>query len=173
MEYYENGYVEFVADLKDVYDEESGEGIYVPSNYPFSTPKVYLDGAQNVCLPEVPSSWYDDSVIVVNDDILTKYTNFIHFEVLIEDEEGNDVWMDGRTVSFEECLKKGRFKGARTVEEYEIERLYFDSLEKKKYKTTLVSASQLDVDDCLKYIEYIDPELVKRVGAAKDNTATQ
>lgn len=35
------GYVEFTPNLNDCYDPETGEEIYVPSNYPLDIPKIY------------------------------------------------------------------------------------------------------------------------------------
>ena len=159
----EYGYVELNPDLNDVYDMEHEEGIYVPSNYPFSFPQVYLEGACEQYYPQVLFSWSDDSIVVVNDTILTKYTKHGYAELLAEDENGNVIWVDGRTAPYAGCWG-GKYLGEhRGVLEYDVEEFHLDSLEKKKFKVTLESSAPMDANDVGKLINYIDPNIIKQV----------
>ena len=160
---YEYGYVQLNPDLNDVYDMEHEEEIYAPSNYPFNIPKVYLEGAGEEYYPQILFSWFDDSVVVVNEKILIKYTKHSYGELLAEDENGNVIWVDGRTAPYEGCWA-GKYLGEhRGVLEYDIEEFHLDTLEKKKFKVSLESSAPMDVNDVGKLIDYIDPNIIKRV----------
>ncbi len=157
------GYVQFNPDLNDSYDMENKEKLYVPSEYPFSIPKIYLKGFKEEQYPEDLLSWGRDSVIVTNDKILTRYTKSGYFESVTEDENGMTIWVDGRTVPYEECWKRkylGEYGG---VEEIVVEEFNLETLEKKKYKVTLDSTSPMDVDDFYSLVDYIDPNIIKRI----------
>ena len=75
------GYVELNPNLNDSYDPETGEEIYIPSNYPFDIPKVYLDGYSDYDC----NGRFENSVITVSDTKLTKYTyNISNWDGLAE-----------------------------------------------------------------------------------------
>lgn len=160
----ERGYVQFNPDLNDEYDMEHGDVIYEPSKYPLSIPKIYFDSSfDKYCL-----DWSDDSTIVINDGILTKYNKHSFFELLAEDENGNEIWVDERTAPYVGCWK-GKYLGeVRDVSEYDIEEFHLNTLEKKKYKVTLESTSRMDMDDFFRLVDYIDPEIIKRISTNKD-----
>lgn len=67
----EFGCVELNPDLNDYYDLETDEEIYVPSNYPFDIPKVYLEGWWN------PHDTVEgDCIIMVRDNAVVIYTHY-------------------------------------------------------------------------------------------------
>lgn len=170
---YEHGYVQLNPDLNDLYDVESGEEIYVPSNYPFSIPNVYLDGSSETCSPEIFASKYVESLVVVNDMFLTKYINNVYYELLTIDQNGNEIWVDSRTIPLEDYAEDGLYKDARSAEEFKIERIELNSLEKKTFKVTPESTSQMDLDDFSKFVNYIDPNIIKRINIKKDSAPNE
>ena len=159
----ERGYVQFNPDLNDSYDMENEEGIYVPSDYPFDIPKVYLEGACETYYPQIAFAWSDDSIIVVRDKVLTQYTKHSYAELLAEDEDGNVIWVDGRTAPYIGCWKGKYLDEVRGALEYDIEEYHLDTLEKKKYKVTLESTSKMNADDIIRFVDYIDPNIIKRI----------
>lgn len=168
IKFTESGYVELNPNLNDSYDLETGEEVYVPSEYPFSIPKVYLDATSVTDYSSLVSSCFDDSIIEVTDEFLTRYTNKIYYEALVEDDNGNEIWVDGRTLHSENSWDEASYKNARIAMGYEIERIDLNSLEKTKYKVTLESTSQMDMDDYSKFVNYIDSNLIKKININKD-----
>jgi hypothetical protein len=115
------GYVELNPDLNDFYDPETGEEIYIPSNYPFDIPKVYIEGGLGECVDR-------NSIITVKDNLVTRYTHF--------DNCGSEFY----------------------VVEYNL-----DTLEKKEYNFKLNSSSRISLWDCFSLLDYIDPNLIKKI----------
>lgn len=70
----EFGYVELDPNINDYYDMETGEEIYVPSNYPFDIPKVYIEGCW--CRHDV---FEQDSIITVRDNMVTVYKHYDNY----------------------------------------------------------------------------------------------
>ena len=99
----ERGYIEFNPNLNNSYDKEHDEGIYVPSDYPFSVPKIYIEGSCETYYPQIAFDWSDDTVVVAREDFLIKYTKRCYCELLAEDENGNVIYDQHRieTSSFE------------------------------------------------------------------------
>ena len=64
--------------------------------YPYSIPKVYLDGVGESYFPQWCFNWDNDSVVVVRDKHVVKYTKSVYIELLAKNKEGEIVWMDGR-----------------------------------------------------------------------------
>lgn len=168
----EHGYIEFNPDLNDFYDAEHDEEIYAPSNYPLCIPKIYLDGSCETYYPQIFFDWSDESTVVVRDKFLTKYTKHCYCELLAEDENGNVIWVDGRNAPYEGCWKGKYLNEVRGVLSYDIEEYHFDTLEKKTYKVTLDSTSPISVDDLTNLVDYIDPNLIKKIDNNKDNIPT-
>lgn len=164
----ERGYVQFNPDLNDSYDTEHDEEIYVPSNYPFKIPKVFLEGTREIYYPQTVFDWYDESVIAVRNNILTKYTKHGYCELLAKDENGNIIWVDGRTAPYEGCWKGTYLDDVRGVLEYDIEELDLETLVKRKYKVSLDSTSTIGKNELFEYIDYIDPDIIKRFNTSKD-----
>ena len=159
----ERGYIEFNPDLNDSYDMEHDEGIYVPSDYPFSIPKIYLEGSCETYYPQVAFDWSDDTVVVVRDNFLIKYTKHCYAELLAEDENGNIIWVDGRTAPYEGCWKGKYLKEVRGALEYEVEEFRLDTFKKKTYKVTLDSTTPISIDDLTSLVDYIDPNIIKKL----------
>ena len=116
------GYVEFTPNLNDCYDPETGEEIYVPSNYLLDIPKIYT------------KAWcdYDDpgteSIFMIRDNIVTEF----------------------------ECCNC--ITGELGVKEYNL-----DTLVKKQYKVELDSESNMNFEDYYYLLDYIDPNVIKKL----------
>ena len=164
----EHGYIEYNPDLNDSYDMEHNEGIYVPSEYPLNIPKIYLEGSCESYYPQIAFDWSDDTVVVVRDNFLIKYNKHCYCELLAEDENGNIIWVDGRTAPYEGCWKGRYLNEVRGALEYDVEEFYLDTLEKKTYKVTLDSTSPISTDELVSLVNYIDPNIITKSKANED-----
>lgn len=157
------GYIQLNPDLNDSYDGETGEEIYIPSHYPFRIPRVYLDGDM-----DVNADSYINSLIVVDDNILTKYTPLDYMEELVEDEDGNIIWIDCR-ITHEDDWKGKHLRKFRYADEFLVEDFDLKTLEKKVYRTKLESSSRMDLWDYYRLVDYIDPNLIKKINNHKND----
>ena len=94
--------------------------------YPYNVPEVFLEGNGEVYNRQWCFNWDDDSVIVVRDKHVIKYTYSTFIELLAKNEEGEIVWMDGRRAPYSDCwggeyLNEERGAHEYTVEEYDVE----------------------------------------------------
>ena len=71
--------------------------------YPHKVPKVYLEGHGEAYFPQYCFDWDDDSVVLVRDKHVLKYTRSSFVELLAKNEEGKIVWMDGRRAPYSNC----------------------------------------------------------------------
>ena len=126
-----HGYIQFNPDMNDLYDMEHDEAIYVPSEYPFSIPRVYLEGNNELQYPQTASSWLESSVVVVDRNVLAKYSGHSY-----------------------------------------IEEFNFDTLEKRTFEVKLASVAQIGIDDITQLIDYIDPNIIKKVNTKKEDPTT-
>lgn len=157
------GYIQLNPDLNDSYDGETGEEIYIPSHYPFRIPRVYLEGSM-----EVNADLYIQSTIVVDGNVLTKYTPLDYMEELVEDENGNIIWIDCRD-TYKEDWKGKHLRKFRYADEFRVEDFDLNTLEKKVYRTKLESSSRMDLWDYYRLVDYIDPNLIKKINDHKDD----
>lgn len=169
---YEHGYIEYNPYLNNSYDKEHDEEIYVPSEYPLSIPRVYLEGSCETYYPQIAFGWSDDTIVVARDNFLIKYTKHCYCELLAEDENGNVIWVDGRTAPYSGCWKGKYLNEVRGALSYDIEEFHFDTFEKKTYKVTLDSTSPITVNDLTNLVDYIDPNLIKKINNNKDDIPT-
>ena len=68
--------------------------------YPFPIPKVFLYGSGEVYNYQYCFNWDDDSVIVVRNNHVVKYTRSNFLELLARNEAGEIVWIDGRNAPY-------------------------------------------------------------------------
>ena len=126
--------------------------------YPYSTPKVFLNGSGEVYTNRYCSNWDDDSVIVVRDKYVVKYTRSTFIELLARNEPGEIVWMDGRNAPCSsrwngEYLNKERLAQEYTIEEYDIE-----TNKKRKYKVVLEEETELNIYDYASISKFVDAD---------------
>lgn len=126
--------------------------------YPRDIPKVYIDARCEDYYPQVLFSWGDDSVAVVRDASIVEYTKSAHFELLAEDENGNIIWVDGRTAPYEGCWG-GKYLGEyRCAQTYSVVEYDLESLEKRTYKVIPETTSEFDWRDVDRIMELYGEE---------------
>ena len=77
-----------------------------------------------IFFPQYCFDWDDDSVVLVRDKHVLKYTRSSFVELLAKNEEGEIVWMDGRRAPYSNCwdgeyLNEERGACEYTIEEYQ------------------------------------------------------
>ena len=148
------------------YDPYSSEG------YPFGLPKVYLDGRTEIYFPQNVFDWSDDSVVLVRDKCVIMYTKSSFAELLAKDEEGNIVWMDGRTAPFSNCWKGEYLDEVRGAAEYTIVEYCLETSKKKKYKVTLDEETPFDAWDVRRLLNFVEAEVLKDKFVINDGMIT-
>jgi hypothetical protein len=107
-------------------------------------------------------------VVLVDNNVLIKYSKHSYTELLAEDEDGNVSWVDGRTAPYEGCWK-GKYLGdVRGAQVIDIKEIDLETLEKKCYKVILESVSTMDLHDFDELVDYIDPNIIKRIDWEKE-----
>lgn len=112
--------------------------------YPYKIPKVYLEGYGEFYSPQWNFSWDDDSVVVVRDKCVVKYTRSAYRELRAKNEAGEIVWMDGRNAPYENCWDGEYLNEDRAAYEYTITEYDLDELKKRKYKVVLEEEDGFD-----------------------------
>lgn len=106
--------------------------------YPYRIPKVYLEGWMD---PYESLDLGEDSVVIVRDKHIVKYTKIGYKEFLAETETGESIWIDSR----EEGCFKGRYLGdSRIAYEYAVEEYNIETSKKRKYKVVFEEESEMD-----------------------------
>lgn len=136
--------------------------------YPYSIPKVYIQGCGEVYNRQYAFNWDDDSVVEVRGKQLIKYTKTNFLELLAKDEKGEIVWVDCRSAPYSECWDGEYLDDVRVASEYSVEEYDFDKLEKRRYKVTLDETSKFDVETLYGLFDFLDPELVGSNFVIKD-----
>ncbi len=112
--------------------------------YPYNVPKIYLEGVGESYMPQWCFNWDDDSVVVVRDKHVVKYTKSAYLELLAKNEAGEIVWMDGRSAPYS-TRWAGEYLGEdREAYEYTITEYDLNELKKRKYKVVLEEDEFLD-----------------------------
>ena len=118
-------------------NEIHGEG------YPFSYPKVYLEGFYEDST-DFLMSFDAESIIFVRDKRVVQYSDFSFQEALGKDENGHEAWLDGDKYS---RTNEEAYPETRVVHEYRIEEYDIDKMEKKRYKVVLEEVLPINVYD--------------------------
>lgn len=127
--------------------------------YPNEVPKVYLEGHGEAYFPQYCFDWDDDSVVLVRGRRVLKYTRSSFVELLAKNEEGEIVWMDGRTAPYSSCWEGEYLNEDRGAQEYTVEEYDFGTYAKKKYKMVLVEEDLLDNRDLNSVSEFLGEEM--------------
>ena len=141
--------------------------------YPFTMPKVYLDGVGESYFPQWCFNWDDDSVVVVRDKQVVKYTRSTFLELLAKNEEGEIVWMDGRRAPYSTCWGGEYLNEDRSAYEYTITEYDLNELKKRKYKVVLEEENCLDNRDLDSLSEYGVEETIDSHFEIKDGVLLQ
>lgn len=136
---YWRGYVRLNPDLNNLYEEESGADIYVPSDYPLSIPEIYLDGITEMYSHEKDSSWSSDSIVLVRKDKVIVYT---------QSESGEKPMNE----HFCDCVDDIEY----TVTEYDLK-----TAKKKKYKMILEGTAKFELVDYFRLHHFVESESLR------------
>ena len=99
--------------------------------------------------------WSQDSVIMYRNNRIIKFTEYISNDVIVVDENGEKVCMEGRTADF--CgWQISDVMDSTQTKRYQIEEYDLDKSEKRKYKITLEDSSPLDITDDYYVRKYVD-----------------
>ena len=129
--------------------------------YPFKMPKVYLDGCGEEYHPQYDFTWADDSVVLVKENNIVKYTRSHSTELLAENEKGEIVWIDGRNASYSDCWD-GKYLGERRdAEKYKVEVFDFNTSHKTTYELAESKTEDFSEWDKHCICEYAGPERIK------------
>ena len=115
--------------------------------YPHKMPTVYLDGWGEVYNRQHCFNWDDDSVVIVRDKRVVKYTRSRFVELLAKNESGDIVWMDGRSAPYSDCWAGEYLNENRGAQEYTIEEYDLETFTKRRYKMVLDEETKLDASD--------------------------
>lgn len=148
------GSIRMLPEVEENFDPMFGGG------YPHKTPKVYVEGYGESYFPQWCFDWADDSVIMVRDKRLVKYTYSRFVELLAKNEGGEIVWMDGRTAPYSNCWEGEYLNEYRGAQEYTVEEYDFERFEKRKYKVILDETSKLDANNLHGMYGFLDSEVV-------------
>lgn len=144
------------VEMKPVVEENVGGDFMQDEGYPYAIPKVYLDGCGEVYNRQYCFNWDDDSVVMVRDKHVLRYTHSSFVELLAKNEEGNIVWMDGRNAPYSDCWGGQYLNEERGAIEYRIEEYDLEQSEKKIYKVLLEETSKMDEDDRFRLKDFVD-----------------
>lgn len=128
--------------------------------YPHKIPKVYVEGHGETYFPQFCFDWDDDSVVVVRDKLLVKYTRSSFVELLAKNKNGEIVWMDGRTAPYSGCWDGEYLNEDRGAQEYTMEEYNLETYTKKKYKLVLDEEELLDNMDLNSLSKFLDEEVL-------------
>lgn len=126
--------------------------------YPYKVPKVYLEGWGEVYNRQHCFNWDDDSVVVVRDKHVIKYTHSTFLELLAKNEAGEVVWMDGRNAPFSDCWDGEYLDEVRGACEYTIEEYNLETFKKRKYKVVPDGETELDIQDYRSLSNFVDAD---------------
>lgn len=122
--------------------------------YPYKMPKVYLDGWGESYFPQWCFNWDADSVVVTRDKCVVKYTRSTFLELLAKNEDGEVVWIDGRSAPYSSCWGGEYLDENRSAYEYTITEYDLNELKKRKYKVVFEEESCLNNWDLQSLSEY-------------------
>ena len=136
--------------------------------YPYSIPKVFLEGRGEVYNRQWCFNWDDDSVVIVRDKRVLKYTRSTFIELLAKNEEGEIVWMDGRCAPYSDCWKGEYLNEEHGACEYTIEEYNLETLTKRKCKVVLDEETEFDIRDYRSLSDFVDSDKLSSHFEIKD-----
>ena len=141
--------------------------------YPHKVPKVYLEGHGEAYFPQYCFDWDDDSVVLVRDKHVLKYTRSSFVELLAKNEEGEIVWMDGRRAPYSNCWDGEYLNEYRGGQEYTMEEYDLESRKKKKYKIVLDEESEMNACDYSSLSNFVDADKLGSYFDIQDGVLTR
>ena len=148
--------------------EKEGFDPMFDEGYPHKIPEGFLEGWGEVYNRQYCFDWDDDSVVVVRDKRVMKYTRSTFVELLAKNEEGEIVWMDGRCAPYSDCWKGEYLNEERGACEYTIEEYNLETLTKRKCKVVLDKETEFDIRDYRSLSNFVDADKLSSHFEIKD-----
>lgn len=142
----------------DINENKSDDFYDYMDKYPYSVPKIYLEGDCEDYFPQYCFNWFDDKVVMVRDSFIVEYSRSNYMELLAEDENGDVVWMDGRTAPYSNCWGGKYLNEDRAAHDYHVVEYDLRTMERKVYKMVLEKSSEFDGQDVKKIMELYGEE---------------
>lgn len=136
------GVVPMIPDMKKANIECDDD-----DNTLFKVPQMLFNGRRDICEEEPAYNWDLDSVFIIKDKCVVKYTESTTYEVLAKDIDGKLEWLDGKVAEIMGFDIKG-YEDIRVAKAYSIEKYDLEKSEKSKYKITLEETSKMSDYDC-------------------------
>ena len=109
----------------------------------YQMPTIGFECVGEVYDSESAFAWHEDSLFMMKDNRIVKFTEYNSHDVLLTDLQGQTKWIEGRLA---DCMgfwveNTDEFQKTRSywIEEYDL-----DKLEKRKYKVILDSSSPIE-----------------------------
>ena len=142
----------------DVNENKSDDFYDHMDEYPYRVPKIYLEGYCDTYFPQMCFDWSDDTTVMVRDDFIVEYTKSYYAELLAENENGDIVWMDGRTAPYSNCWGGKYLDEVRGAYSYRVVEYDLRTMERKTYKVVLEKTSEFDARDIDRIMELYGEE---------------
>ena len=168
------------ARLIPEYDPQKGHRVAMTNStwplgkYPFGLPVVYMEG---IFEKENFFSADGSTLTMVHDTVITRFTQRHRPEWKGIDQNGEEVWIDEDTMRSEEYWRKlcedeeYSFLDYRRAFYFDVEEINLIRCEKRKYKVTLESTSKMDPSELFDYVDYADPNMIKRTASIEMSRA--
>lgn len=135
------GVVPMIPEMKKAYMECSDD-----DNTLFKVPQMFFDGRRDICEEEPAYNWDLDSVFIIKDKCVVKYTESTTYEVLTKNDDGEPEWLDGKVADIMGFDIEG-YENIRVAKAYFIEKYDLEKSEKSKYRVTLEETSSMSQYD--------------------------
>ncbi len=122
--------------------------------YSFEVPEVYFESTGEENEKNV-FDWNSDSILVVKNKRVIKYTDTIFSKILLKDTKGKTEWLDGRIANIL-GVDVDDAEDIRESKEYRIEEYDLEKSQKRIYKVVLdetVDMSDIDICEIKRIIE--------------------
>lgn len=127
---------------------------------PYTAPKFYFDVCGEEYYPQLDFGWDEENVVAIRGKRVVKYTSSSFTELLAKNEEGEVVWMDGRTAPYSGCWKGEYLDDTRQADEYVITEYDLETYRKKEYKVILKEEKNFDCYDLYLLSNKVEKELL-------------
>lgn len=114
-------------------------------NFSYALPNIYFDCIGEASEDELNFKWSDDSVVIIKDKRIVKYTESTFKDVLVADGETH-TWLHNRDASFYR-FDENKVEDAIPRKQFMISEYDLDKHEKRTYEVVLKEVSDINEDD--------------------------
>lgn len=118
-------------------------GEYDDYNMSYQMPEVYFECDGEVADSKSAFKWNNDSLVIVKDNCIVKFTDSKFYDVLVKDIEGKNEWLECRLADIygldDEDVEDSVARKRYTIEEYDLEKR-----EKRRYQVVLQETAKMN-----------------------------